>query len=69
VPEKHDSIVDFLVELDYGKTSNAFHQYFDFKAGLEELLARPVDLVCYRSIRNPYFKREVDETKRTIYAA
>lgn len=64
-----NSDIDFLVDFDYGKSANAFHQYFDFKSGLEELLEHPIDLICYRSIRNPYFKQEVEETKQAIYAA
>lgn len=63
------SDIDFLVVFDRERTDNAFHQYFDCKQDLETLLERPVDLVCLHSIRNPYFKEEVEETKRLIYAA
>lgn len=64
-----ESDIDFLVVFDREKTTNGFHQYFDFKEKLEALLDRPVDLVCYGSIRNPFFKEEIEETKRMIYAA
>jgi predicted nucleotidyltransferase len=37
--------------------------------GLEEIFERPVDLVTTRAIKNPYFRRIVDETSRLIYAA
>ena len=36
---------------------------------MEQLLQRPVDLVCAASIRNSIFRRELDATKRLIYAA
>ena len=63
------SDIDFLVVFDREATDNAFSQYMDCKEDLEILFERPVDLVCLHSIKNPYFKEEVDETKRIIYAA
>lgn len=64
-----DSDIDFIVVfdrsrlplLDYGEN------YFDFKFALESLLGRNVDLVEYNAVKNPYFKEELDETKRLIY--
>lgn len=64
-----NSDVDFSVVFDreslpvlaYGEN------YFDFKFALEDLLKRPVDLVEYNAIKNPYFKEELDETKQLIY--
>ena len=41
--------------------------YFEFKFALEDLLKRPVDLVEYNAVKNPYFKEELDETKQLIY--
>jgi predicted nucleotidyltransferase len=63
------SDVDFLVEFDWSDETNLSGRFFGLKSELEELLGRVVDLVCYSAIRNPYFKEEVDETKRAIYAA
>ena len=34
---------------------------------LEDLLHRDVDLIEYEAIQNPYFKEEVDQTKKPIY--
>lgn len=58
-----DSDVDFTVVFDrdalpllvYGEN------YFDFKFALEDLLKRPVDLVEYNAIKNPYFKEELQD--------
>ena len=61
--------IDFTVLFD----RNAFalvdyaDNYFDFKFALEDLFKRNVDLVEYNAIRNPYFKEEVDATKKLIY--
>ncbi|EME57721.1 nucleotidyltransferase family protein [Amycolatopsis decaplanina] len=63
------SDVDVLVEFDAGPGFDYFGTYFDLKEGLERVLGRPVDLVSVTSIRNPYFKQQVLETRELLYAA
>ncbi len=63
------SDVDFLVVFDRTQGMSAFLQFFKFKEQLEALLGREVDLVTYDSIRNPFFKHAVEETKLLVYAA
>jgi len=46
--------------------ANAF---FGFKAALELLLGRPVDLVVESAIRNPYFLQSIEQGKALLYAA
>lgn len=64
-----DSDVDPGVVFTRNGIAGSFDQYSDFKSEMEQLLARPVDLICLASIRNSVFRRELDETKRPIYAA
>ena len=64
-----ESDIDLLVEFNRDSYEGAFEQYFGFKNSLESIFGRKLDLVCYRAIRNPYFKREVDNTKQELYAA
>lgn len=64
-----DSDIDLGVVFSRDGVAGSFDQYFDFKSELEQLLGRPVDLVCLASIRNSILQRELDETKRLIYAA
>jgi len=66
-PEQSD--FDFLVEfvpLPKGEYASAF---FGFKAALEQLFGRSVDLVVPSSIRNPYFRQSVEQSKALLYAA
>lgn len=63
------SDIDLAVVFSRDGVAGSFDQYFDFKAEMEQLLERPVDLVCAASIRNRILQRELDETKRLIYAA
>jgi len=63
------SDVDLLVDFDVTQSFDHFGTYFALKEGLERILARPVDLVIAASIRNPYFRQQVMDTKETLYAA
>jgi uncharacterized protein len=63
------SDVDILVDFEIRDDFDHFGTYFALKEGLERILARPVDLVVNTSIRNPYFRQQVMDTKETLYAA
>jgi hypothetical protein len=43
--------------------------FFGFKEALERLFGRPVDLVVASAIRNPYFRRSIEQSKALLYAA
>lgn len=62
-----ESDIDILVEFDPQKNENLFDAYFTLKEDLENIFNRPVDIVIERSVRNPFLKRSIDSTKRTIY--
>lgn len=63
------SDIDFLVEFDSSVNPRRFDNFFELRRALEELFGRPVDLVEPGGLRNPYFVRRVNETRREIYAA
>lgn len=64
-----ESDVDFLVNFKKNEIPmEEFADYFfDFNDSLENLLLRKVDLVCDDAIKNPVFRREVDNNKFLIY--
>jgi uncharacterized protein len=62
-----ESDVDFLVEFQRTDIPDYASNYFELQFGLEDLLGRQVDLIEYSAIRNPYFKEEVDETRKLIF--
>jgi hypothetical protein len=64
-----ESDIDFLVEFDPLAPGITLDTYFGLRQALEDLFNRPVDLVMDSAIKNPYFRRSVDETKVLIYAA
>jgi uncharacterized protein len=63
------SDVDVLVEFENQPGLAHFDRYFSLKEGLEQILRRPVDLVVSASVRNPYFRERVMQTRETLYAA
>jgi len=63
------SDVDLVVDFRDHDAPGISDRYFSLAEGLEKIFERPVDLVTTRAIKNPYFRRIVDETSRLIYAA
>jgi predicted nucleotidyltransferase len=62
------SDIDFLVRFsDREPTGEYADRYLGFAEALERLFDRAVDLVTDQSIRNPYFRREVESTRQLLY--
>ena len=61
-----DFIVAFREDQDLGPW---LQNYFAFRDGLSELLGYPVDLVMSSAMKNPYFVREANRTRRLLYGA
>jgi predicted nucleotidyltransferase len=67
-PERSD--LDFIVDFAPGQDMGPWlKHYFDFKAALEGLFQRRVDLVMGSALKNPLLLREVSRTRATLYAA
>ena len=63
------SDLDFAVAFEPLDPSTHKACYFGLLFALEDLFGRPVDLVEYGPIRNPYFRRALSESEVTLYAA
>src|SRR5689334_14502146 len=66
-PERSD--LDFVVEFEPLASGTYADTYFGLIAALEQLFGRKVDLVESGSVRNPYFRREIEAHQETLYAA
>lgn len=64
-----NSDVDLAVDFSRTSFKGSFLQFMNFKAALEQIFHRHVDLVSLGSIRNPVFLRTLNKTKQCIYAA
>ena len=64
------SDLDFLIEFLPGQDLGPWlAKYFEVQGQLEARLGRPVDLVLSGAVTSPRFAREVDRTRRLLYAA
>jgi predicted nucleotidyltransferase len=66
-PQRSD--LDFLVEFLPMAPVELAGAYFGLAADLEVIFGRRVDLVTTASIRNPYFREAIDQSRRVLYAA
>lgn len=63
-----ESDVDILVNFNSAIDHNNYADNFlDFYHALKSLFGRDVDLVDETSVKNPFFKEELEETKYLIY--
>ncbi len=67
--DSKSSDVDFAVSFGPPAEGSLARQYFGFKQALEDLLARPVDLVELEAMPETRLKRIIERTKVPIYAA
>lgn len=62
------SDIDLVVEIDSNDPFDYADSYFNLKFALQDLLKRPIDLLEYKAIKNPYIRQNIDSSKSLIYA-
>ena len=62
-----DSHIDFVVDFEENNPIKYTDLYFQLKDKLEQILMRPIDLIEERGIKNPFFRKEIEESKVVIY--
>ena len=63
------SDLDFLVVFQETPPGGMADAYFGLLEDLERLFNRSVDLVTERSIKNPYFRRSISDSRCSVYVA
>lgn len=61
------SDIDFLVDFENVLLEDYADNFFDFKYSLQDLLNRDIDLLESKALRNPYFKENIEKTKKLVY--
>ena len=64
-PQRSD--VDVLVSFGERPRGRYFDVYLELRDGLENLFSRSVDLIEEDGMRNPYFIRAVQRSRRLLY--
>lgn len=67
--EPSQSDVDVLVEFFEPEAPGIADRYMSLAVGLESIFQRPVDLVTKQAMKNPVFRRNVENTSELLYAA
>ena len=62
-----ESDIDLVVDLNSTDPLEYTENYFDLKFALEKLLQRQIDLLESKSIRNPFLKKKIDNSKVLVY--
>lgn len=64
-----ESDIDFCVDFDKSKIGllDYADNFFDFQYALEDLFGHKVDITEDTAVRNPYFRQELNETRKLIY--
>lgn len=65
------SDVDFLVDFDENKIDlfDYADNFFNFIHEIETVVGRKVDMIVNKSIKNRFFRAEVDETRHLLWTA
>jgi len=66
-PSRSD--LDFLVEYEPLQEGEHYEAYFGLWEDLAALFGRKVDLVVASAMRNPYFIREVNASRKLVYGS
>lgn len=61
------SDIDFVVDIVSADPITYSDNYFDLKFQLEDILKRQIDLLENNSIKNPFLKQRIDNTKVLVY--
>ncbi|NQU87657.1 MAG: nucleotidyltransferase domain-containing protein [Mariniphaga sp.] len=62
-----DSDIDFIVTFGNVELNRYADNYFDFKFSLEDLFNRKIDVLEDKAIKNPFFRKTIDTSKKLIY--
>ena len=62
-----ESDIDLIVDFTNIKVEDYADNYFEFKFSLQDILKRPVDLLEEKAIKNPYFRKSVNQQRQLVY--
>lgn len=64
-----ESDIDLLVEFGPIDVTKKFHLYLDAREAFRQIFNADVDLVMRGAVKNKFIAKEIDRTKKLIYAA
>jgi len=64
---RKNSDIDFIVDFQNMELYDYADNYFEFKAALENIFKRKIDLLENQAINNPYLRQSIDSQKQIVY--
>jgi len=64
---KPESDIDLIVDIDSDDPIVYSDNYFALKFQLEDMFNRPIDLLEAKALKNPFLKKQIDNTKVLVY--
>lgn len=64
---KRESDIDLIVDFANMPVEDYADNYFDLKFSLQDIFKRPIDLLEEKAIKNPYFRKLVNQQRQLIY--
>ena len=65
----NNSDIDLIIDININDPIDYAENYFNFKFKLEDLLNRKIDLLEQKALKNKYLIKNINKTKKVIYAA
>jgi predicted nucleotidyltransferase len=62
-----ESDIDLIVDFSTIGVDDYADNYFDFKFSLQAVFKRPVDLLEEKAIKNPYFRKSINQQRQLVY--
>ena len=63
----NESDIDLIVDFSNIAVEDYAENYFDFKFSLQDILKRPIDLLEEKALKNPYFRKSVNQHRKLVY--
>ncbi len=63
----NESDIDLIVDFNNIDVEEYADNYFDFKFSLQDILKRPIDLLEDKAIKNPFFRKSVNQQRQLVY--
>ena len=63
------SDLDFIVDFEPQEIDHYADNYFNLKFALEDTFKRKIDLLEEKTIKNPYFKKSIENQRQLLYGA
>ena len=61
------SDIDLIVDFSQIEVEDYADNYFDFKFSLQDIFKRPIDLLEEKAIKNPYFRKSLNQQRQLVY--